>query len=167
LTTGIQQRLGGALLAGATVLLLIAIARWVLMPAPDFAGRIPNAAELDSLQGYLARSPALPAWLDETRFAIGGSAESARSGPNPWREPPAPEEIAADAGAVPGREFALTAILHARDRSIAVIDDRQVGPGDVLPGGVRVARIATDRVVLRAPDGSEQVIMLRVEGGEE
>jgi hypothetical protein len=137
------------------------------MPPPDFAGQLPNAAELDSLQGYLASSPALPAWLDETRFASRRPDEGVRSGPNPWREPPAPEELAADGGEAPGRAFALTAILQTGSRTVAVIDDRQVGPGDLLPGGARVARIAADRVVLRRADGSEQVIMLRGEGDEE
>jgi hypothetical protein len=175
LTTNAQQRLGAYLLATASALLLLAIARWALMPAPEVAGRLPDAAEMDSLRPYLAPAPPLPAWLDETRYAA--ESEVRRPpGPNPWRGSSEPGDVAVvgagdeeGEGSPPPRRAGheLTAVFQGPRQTVAVIDDRQVRRGDVIPGGVRVATIAADHVVLRAPDGSEQVLMLRREGNEE
>jgi hypothetical protein len=141
------------------------------MPAPEIAGRLPDAAEMDSLRPYLAPSPPLPAWLDETRYAAASEVRRP-AGPDPWRGSPPPSAVAvASEGAgealPPRAGHELTAVFQGPTQTVAVVDDRQVRRGDVIPGGVRVASIAADHVVLRAPDGSEQVLMLRREGNEE
>jgi hypothetical protein len=141
------------------------------MPAPEVAGRLPDAAEMDSLRPYLTPAPPLPAWLDETRYAAAAPGVRRPAGPDPWRGAPQPGPVAAAEGegeAPPPRAgHELTAVFQGPEQTVAVIDDRQVRRGDFIPGGVRVATIAADHVVLRAPDGSEQVLMLRREGNEE
>ena len=142
------------------------------MPAPAVAGRLPDAAKMDSLRPYLAPAPPLPAWLDETRYAATVPEGPRLAGPDPWRgaSRPGAVAVAGQGGGEappPRRGHELTAVFQGPKQTIAVIDDRQVRRGDVIPGGGRVATIAADHVVLRAPDGSEQVLMLRREGNEE
>lgn len=59
----------------------------------------------------------------------------------------------------------LSAILISPARRVAIIDDRLVEPGARLSGGTRVAEIERDRVVLREPDGTRQVLRIN-EGGD-
>ncbi len=58
----------------------------------------------------------------------------------------------------------VSAILITGARRLAIVDDRVVRPGDELAGGVRVAEIQRDAVVLVARDGTRRV--LRIERGE-
>jgi len=61
---------------------------------------------------------------------------------------------------------ALTAILIADERRVAVIDDAIVRVGDVLRGGARVAAIHPDRVSVVEKDGRWRTLTLTNRGQE-
>lgn len=132
--------------------------RWALQSPPQLAaGSLPDPVQLDSLRPYLGPSGSLPAWLQDPALpATPELARRSRSGPDPWRDPPSE----AESMPVQHRVYTLSAIVSQPGRRIAMIDSQQVRVGDVLPGGVRVARIEDDHVLLRGPDGSRQVVWM-------
>jgi hypothetical protein len=117
----------------------------------------PSFEELDSLSRYLAPlsrylAPVGPApdVEDYEMFVPAGELV-----PTPLPGPAVTE--AAPPATLPHR---LTAILVVGDQPTAIIDDRQVWTGSVLPGGTEVVAIDRSQVVLRGPDGSRRTLRL-------
>ena len=131
--------------------------------ATEAAGAWPRTSELDSLSAFLAATQADDAALrDMAHLKLSGGAGSV--GLEAIDEPPptAPRRDApAPAPQPPERPpRKLTAILIAGTQRVAIIDEREVRPGDELPGGVEVVAIESDHVVLREPNGTRTLLRL-------
>lgn len=68
----------------------------------------------------------------------------------------------AEAAAAPEApaSLAVSAILVANGRRVAVVNEAIVTIGDRLPGGARVSAIERDHVVVSAPDGSRRTLSI-------
>lgn len=77
--------------------------------------------------------------------------EPRTSAPAPAGSPSRPEED--------GRSrWRVSAILTMGGEQVAIVNDIPVRVGDLLPGGVEVTSVTSDRVVLTRPDGGRVVL---------
>lgn len=135
----------------------IAFIGWVgfaRMPGGPSGVRVGDADRMEELGRYLEP------------VAQGGEIRGergARTVDDPFKRGVVPEPTAPGAAAEPPA-LRVSAILISGDRRVAIIDDALVAPGDVLPGGERVAEIQQDAVVLVRRDGTRQIV--RIDRGE-
>ena len=129
--------------AASAVLLVAAVWGTVRRNGPP-PSHWPDAAHLDSLSQYLVRGEAAPSPDDYVAFL-------------PARRPASGGRPRSTAPAFSAR---VSAILIAGDRRLAIIDDRNVRPGDRLAGGALVLSIGPDHVVVRDRDGSRRTLRL-------
>ena len=124
----------------------------VLVPDPPGRMTVPTASELTPLERYLTPAVDAGTGVVPLRVVIEGSpfrASATASRPEPGR--PVRE---------PAPRWALTAILIAGERRIAIVNDRMVRPGDRLEDGARVAEVERDHVVLITPGGERRRLEL-------
>lgn len=140
---------------------------WMVGPEsrlrPEEIGRA--VALQDTLERYLRPVPAegvVPAGEGEispTETVSGRPAsdpfrfgsEPRTSARAPTGSPSRPEEDGRD-------RWRVSAILTMGGEHVAIVNDTPVRPGDLLPGGVEVTSVTSDRVVLTRPDGGRVVL---------
>lgn len=136
----------------------LVIASTVWVPGPPRRMALPTAGELVELERYLT-----PVDVDrEIRVAV---PERVAIDGNPFGGPPAAEPAAtaprpAQPAARPAPRWALTAIMIADDRRVAIVNDRLVRVGDRLDDGARVEAVERDHVVLITPGGERRRLEL-------
>lgn len=75
--------------------------------------------------------------------------------------PPKPPEVAPPVAPAPAPDPVVGAILFSADRRLAIINRRIVAVGDRIDSGV-IVDITRDAILVRAPDGGERRLPLRV-----
>lgn len=133
--------------------------------AATTAGAWPRTGELDSLSGYLqAVEDSQTPRIEIARTRLEGGTVPALDGPPVWDELgplEAPVEARQPRAPAPERPVRrLSAILITGSQRVAIVDDREVRPGDRLPGGAEVVGIDADQVVVRERDGARTVLRL-------
>lgn len=141
---------GGATATAA----LLAWVGFAFMPDGPSGVRVGDAERMEELGQYL--EPVARA--GEIRGERGASTVEDPFERGVALEPALPVAVPA------GPALRVSAVLISGDRRVAIIDDALVGPGDVLPGGERVAEIRQDAVVLVKRDGTRQIV--RIDRGE-
>lgn len=154
---------------GIGVVLSLSMAGYLVRepwPSPSAAlAEHPGPDQLDSLSVYLRQ-------IDESVImpgvATAGFGEMPDLDDREAREweiesfeasPPPAARRADGASGERGSRWTVSAILIAENRRVAIINDTTVGPGDTLPGGVRVKQIDADRVLVE--DAAGKIIVLR------
>ena len=128
------------------------------VPASPGGMALPTAGELMALEAYLdpaqmelATGGGVPdrVVIDDDPFSVRGSSAPSNG------DGGAMANGEGAGGASQGEEpaWALSAILIAGERRIAIVNDRMVRPGDRIGTGARVETIESDHVVLMLPDG--------------
>ena len=124
--------------------------------------QLPNAEELDSLRGYVMRSPpviqAPPA--QEQAYALGGADPFAKVSRAEVRS------VGFVGGGSSGPatpRWVVSTIMITENRRVAVINGVLANAGTILPGGARVLAIEPDHVVLAEAGGARREIS--VQGG--
>lgn len=137
----------GTIVSIAASLVLVALTAWAAVgrSAPR-VGVGPTPAELDSLARYL--EPVVPLEpLDDYAHHL------------PAEEPAyAPPVAAAETGRAGDPDWRLNAILITSGSPVAIIDDRQVRPGERLADGTLVESISAGQVVVVAPSGERRTV---------
>jgi hypothetical protein len=125
------------------------------------AAQLPNAEELDSLRGYLMRSPPVvqPPSSQQQAYALGGA--------DPFAKVSRAEVRSLGVGggyAGPTTpRWVVSTIMITENRRVAVINGVLANAGTLLPGGARVLAIEPDHVVLAEAGGARREIS--VQGG--
>lgn len=141
-------RLRGWLVAAlCTVLAVVALRALAQKPSARVGSSAPAPAELDSLRHYLHPVAPAPDVDDYAQYL-------------PAAAPPVVVRESAPA-APPPPQWRVSAILITGDRHMAIIDDRQVTPGDAVAGGAQVAAVEPDRVLLRTASGAQVTLFPR------
>lgn len=151
---------GWPLYLGALVVALLLPVYWMLGPeSPLRPEEIERAVAFqDTLERHLRSVPegdadrlversVGPPATDPFRFGSGPPAPAA----SPVTPPTSPEEEGRD-------RWRVSAILTMRGEHVAIVNDIPVSVGDVLPDGVRVTSVTSDRVVLTRP-GGERIVL--------
>lgn len=120
---------------------------------------LPTPRELDSLRGYVVRTP-MPEAPKPTigAYAVGGSDPFAKVAR--WEVPKYSEQVTGPARPVPVR-WTVSTIMITENRRVAVINGVLVSPGSVLAGGARVLAIEPDHVVLVDVGGARREISVQ------
>jgi hypothetical protein len=122
--------------------------------------QLPSAEELDSLRGYVSRTPPVPERQPEqsTAYTLGGTDPFAKVTRAEVRAMP----VSGFSGPAAPR-WVVSTIMITENRRVAVINGVLANTGTVLPGGARVLAIEPDHVVLAESNGARREIS--VQGG--
>jgi hypothetical protein len=132
---------------------LVMLATWsVNREGLQAAQHWPSPEEVDSLSRYLGPVGAAPELDAYEAFVPAADAPD---------EPYAP--VSQPLAPPPTRR--LSAIMIGGPRPVAIIDNRQVGPGDRLDGGGIVESITRDRVIVRERNGQLRTLSLSANDG--
>lgn len=149
------DRVESRVLALGGVAVVGMLAAWAtLVPDPPAPMAVPTAAELAGLEPYLT-----PVAMDAGQVTV--PPPVAVDG-DPFSRPLAvgPEPSPGQPGIETAARWAVTAILIAGDRRVAIVNDKLVRPGDRLEGGARIGAVERDHVVLITPDGERRRLEL-------
>lgn len=125
-----------------------------------YSAQLPSAQELDSLRGYVMRSPPVvqaPA-PQEQAYALGGADPFAKVSRAEVRSAGV---VGGSLGGPAAPRWVVSTIMITENRRVAVINGVLASPGTVLPGGARVLAIEPDHVVLAEPGGARRELSVQ------